>query len=237
MVAFGTLFRLGYSGVVGFEGMNQGLFGLTVPSPGVLWEITVGTKRGLVWVAPALLLGAWGLIALGSRRETRGLAWTAGATAAAVLLVNAAYAYWDGGNSTGPRHALPAAGMLALGVAAFWGEREPGRTRWLAAAVLGVSLVINLLIAAGDVMASPEHDWPVKRVVWDMRVAQGQMRTLPSSFWGWTSWAGLTVYLLSAIALLWWLVDRAREAPRVGGIVDGRSTAHRVSAVPERHSA
>lgn len=222
LVAFGTVFRLGYSGVVGFEGMNQGLFGLTVPSPSVLWEITVGTKRGLVWVAPALLLGAWGLLVLGSRRETRGLAWTAGATAMAVLLVNAAYVYWDGGNSTGPRHAMPAAGMLALGMAGFWAEQEPGRTRWLAAAVLGVSLVVNLLIAAGDVMASPEHDWPVKRVVWDMRVAQGQMRTLPSSFWGWTSWAGLTVYLLSAIALLWWLVDRAREAPRAGGLVDGR---------------
>ena len=61
LAAFGTVFRLGYQGVVGFEGMNQGLFGLTLPSPGVLWEVLFGSRRGLLWVAPVLLFGAIGL--------------------------------------------------------------------------------------------------------------------------------------------------------------------------------
>ena len=56
LVAFGTVWKLGYQGVVGFEGMNQGLFGLGWPRPVVLWEIIFGTMRGLVWVAPVLLL-------------------------------------------------------------------------------------------------------------------------------------------------------------------------------------
>ena len=61
LFAFGTLFRIGYSGVVGFEGMNQGLFGLTVPRLAVLRVILVGPTRGLFWVEPELLVAPVGL--------------------------------------------------------------------------------------------------------------------------------------------------------------------------------
>ena len=49
LFAFGTPFRIGYSGVVGFEGMNHGLFGLTFPRIAVLREILIGPTRGIVW--------------------------------------------------------------------------------------------------------------------------------------------------------------------------------------------
>lgn len=208
LVAFGTLWRVGYQGVVGFEGMSRGVFGLTWPSPGVLWAITLGAERGLFWVAPVLVLVAAGLIALGGRRDERGLAMTAGAVAAIVLLVNSAYVYWDGGNSTGPRHAMPVAGPLALGLAVLWAGS--GRAAKIAlGGVLAVSIVANLGIAVGDVMAPPGFLFPLKTVVWNQRLAVGMIRTVANSFGGASPWAGLAMYVAVAAPMLAWLGWRA----------------------------
>ena len=126
LAAFGTPFRLGYQGVVGFEGMNHGLFGLGVPDPAVLWEVVFGVRRGMIWVAPVLVAAPLGLVALAGPRGNRGLALAAGGAAAVVLLVNAAYVYWDGGNSTGPRHAIDVGRAARAGAGAVLGEpRQP----------------------------------------------------------------------------------------------------------------
>ena len=211
-VAYGTVFRLGYQGVVGFEGMNQGLFGLTAPSAAVLGEITVGIRRGLFWVAPVLLVGLFGIVKLIERRETRAIGAMLAMATGVVLLVNAAYVYWDGGNSTGPRHAMPVAGLLALGIAPFWARLARSWQRWAVAVVLGGSMLLNLGIAAADIMAPPTYPYPLKTIVWDMRITGGQLRTVPSSFGGWSVWAGLAFYLAVALPLLAWLARRAARA-------------------------
>lgn len=208
LVAFGTVFRLGYQGVVGWEGMSQGLFGLTRPSGRVLWEVLFGSRRGLFWVAPVLMMGVFGLVELAERRAARGLAVTAAAVALIALLVNASYFYWDGGNSTGPRHAMPAAGTLSLGVGALWASLGRRWERGSLLAVLGVSVALNLVIASADVMAPPEFAWPVKEIVWDQRFSQGQLRTFPSEFLGWSVWAGLGMYVAVALPVLAWLAVR-----------------------------
>jgi hypothetical protein len=46
LIAFGTPFRLGYQGVTGFPGMEQGLFGLTFPSPSVFVQLLLGFAAG-----------------------------------------------------------------------------------------------------------------------------------------------------------------------------------------------
>ncbi|HEX8382010.1 MAG TPA: hypothetical protein VF592_01405 [Sphingomonas sp.] len=209
LVAFGTVFRLGYQGVVGWEGMNQGFFGLTAPSLGVLGEITVGPRRGLLWVAPVLLFAPIGLTQMWRERATRGLATALAVAAMVVLLVNASYFYWDGGNSTGPRHAMPVAGLLAIGLGVYWAALDTRAERAFVTALLALSIAINLMIAAGDVMAPPDFKYPLKQVVWDLRLARGQMFTVPSSWWGWSSWAGLALYLVVAGPLLGWLISRA----------------------------
>jgi hypothetical protein len=211
LVAFGTVFRLGYQGVVGWEGMNQGFFGLTTPSPTVLREITVGPRRGLLWVAPVLLFAPIGLARLWRGAGTRGLAIMASVAAAIVLLVNASYYYWDGGNSTGPRHAMPAVGLLAIGLGAYWVSLGTRAERLFVGTLLAVSIAMNLMIAAGDVMAPPDYKYPLKQVVWDMRLAHGQMFTVASSWWGWSTWAGLGLYLAVAGPLLGWLARRANQ--------------------------
>ena len=81
MIAFGTLFKLGYEGVVGWNGMQQGLFGITYPKPLVLLKILFGLRRGLIWVAPVLVLAPFGLARLIRRRETRDLGITSPACA------------------------------------------------------------------------------------------------------------------------------------------------------------
>lgn len=200
MVAFGEPFRVGYAGVVGFEGMRQGLFGLTAPEPGVLWELLFGDRRGLVWVAPVLLLAPFGLLALAEERRTRGLAGVAAAAVAIVLLVNAAYVYWDGGNSTGPRHAVPLIGLLALGLAPFWAGLGRGG-RIAAGALLALSIAINLVVAAADVFSPPQYRWPLRTYVLDVRFRHGDLRTWPSEWLGRSTWSGLWLYLAVALPL------------------------------------
>ena len=209
LVAFGTPFRIGYSGVVGFEGMDQGLFGLTWPRPRALVEILVGDRRGLLWVAPVLVVAPLGLGTLGEKARTRGLATMAALAAIVVLLVNAAYVYWDGGNSTGPRHAMPAAALLGIGLAPWWACLRSTTARWGAAALLALSMAINAVIAAADVFAPPQFRWPFWRIVVEQRFLAGDLRTWPSEWLGWTPWQGLALYLACALPLLAWLVRRA----------------------------
>ena len=209
LLAFGEPFRVGYSGVVGFEGMNQGLFGLTTPKAAVILEVLFGDRRGLLWVAPVLILAPLGLAALGDDRRTRGLATTVTAVVAIVLLVNAAYVYWDGGNSTAPRHSVPLIGLLALGLAPFWaGLRRGGRIA--AGAVLAVSAAINLVIACADTFAPPEYRWPLWTYVAEVRFLKGDLQTWPSEWLGWSTWGGFALYLAAALPLGWLLARSVR---------------------------
>ncbi|WP_241527268.1 hypothetical protein [Sphingomonas turrisvirgatae] len=206
LLAFGTPFRLGYSGVVGFEGMQQGLFGLTYPKLDVLYGITFGSRRGMLWVAPVMLLAPFGFWTLMRNPATRDLGLLALAVTLVAFLYNASYAYWDGGNSTGPRHAVPALGFLAIASGALWASAD----RWeraLAALLLAASIAISLVIAATEIMAPTDYQDPLRDLIWTRLFLNGQLRTLPSEFWGWQPWSGLHLYLalasLLCVAILW----------------------------------
>lgn len=213
LLVFGEPFRVGYAGVVGFEGMQRGLFGLTAPSLPVAWELLFGMRRGLLWVAPVMVLAVPGLADLIAERRTRGPGLAAMGAALVALLVNAAYVYWDGGNATGPRHALPMAGMLAVGLAAFWAPLGV-RGRWFAGAMLAISVAVNLMIAGSDIFAPP-FDPSQLGWVWREHFTKGHVTSIASDWWGWPAWTGLAVWVAVALPLLAWLVWAARL--RVGG--------------------
>ena len=216
LLAFGTPFKVGYSGVQGFEGMHQGLFGLTAPSPRILWEVLFGTHRGLLWVAPVLVLAVPGLADMVAAQRTRAIGLAAVGAAAVALLVNAAYVYWDGGNSTGPRHAMPAVGLLALGLAPFWAGLRTVRARRLAAIVLGISVLLNLVIAGCDIFAA---QWEPSQLTWVARehLLKGDVTSVASDWWGWSKWSGFAVWAAVALPTIAWLMRAAlRESgPRV----------------------
>ncbi|MDR6851953.1 hypothetical protein J2Y54_001446 [Sphingomonas sp. BE123] len=212
LATFGDPFITGYSGVVGFEGMKQGLFGLTYPKLDVLYEILLGKRRGIIWVAPLLVLapfGIWSLLRDPARRDLGMLA-TGGALAC--FLYHAAYVYWDGGNATGPRHALPAIAYLALGLAAYWGSANRVE-RGLGLAFLIASVALNLIITAVDIQAPHHFTAPVTDHILPGFLALN-LRTIPSEFWGWPPGAGLALYLIlaGALAILLALACR-RSAP------------------------
>ena len=213
--AFGTPLMTGYQGVVGFGGMNEGLFGLTYPKPLALWGILFGTRRGLLWVAPVLVLGVVGLVRMTRNPATRDLGWLAVAVVGIVLAVNASYAYWDGGASVGPRHSVPAIPFLALGLAPFWAGLRSQWARGAAAALLGLSMAINLVVAATDIFASEALTTPVWTRNFLGMFVHGKLDTLPNLYWGWQPWFGFALYLdlaLPLLGLMLWSLRRTERA-------------------------
>jgi hypothetical protein len=212
--AFGTPFKLGYEGVVGFNGMDQGLFGLTYPKALVLVKLLFSPRRGLLWVAPVLILGAVGLHRMIRNVATRELGILAASIATMVLLVNASYVYWDGGASTGPRHSVVAIPFLALGVAPFWASLRRRWARIATAVLLGVSMFINLTIATTDIFDSDTMSFPLWQHNAVMFVT-GNLSTFPSQWFGWAPWRGLALYLVLVGPLLTMMILSARRTDRV----------------------
>ncbi|MFA5964758.1 MAG: hypothetical protein WC804_12130 [Sphingomonas sp.] len=214
-LAFGTPFKLGYEGVVGFNGMQQGLFGLTYPKADVLFKIIFSPRRGLLWVAPVLLLGAIGLDRMIRDRATRDLGILAAGIVTVVLLVNASYAYWDGGASTGPRHSVVAIPFLALGLAPFWASLRAGWARRATAALLALSILLNLVIASTDIFDSDTMSFPL----WQhnaMMLFSGNLTSFPTQWLDWAPWRGVALYLVLTGPLLVVMILSARRADRSG---------------------
>ena len=151
--AFGHPLSTGYDYVYREE-FASGMavrYGLGLPDPSVAVQLLLGSYRGLFYLSPVLLLGAWGLT-VGLRPEPRsGLGrpvWiAAGLVFAYFWLLSAGYYMWDGGAAAGPRHMVPAIGFLALGLALAW-KKAP-----LVCAVLAVVSAAQMLIVTA---ASPE---------------------------------------------------------------------------------
>jgi hypothetical protein len=158
-LVFGSPFKLGYSSVVGFEGMQQGFFGLTVPDPMVAFELLFGLFRGLLPLSPVLVLvpfGLWAMWRLGP--ATRIAAGVVVLAFIAQLAINSSYFYWNGGWSTGPRHLVPVLPFLALPLAFAWPQGPALRT--IVIVLLAASLFISLVCATTDMFVSDQYRTP-----------------------------------------------------------------------------
>lgn len=212
MFAFGSPFQLGYEGVIGFDGMSQGLFGISLPDPEVLWRITFGHQRGLFWFAPVLLLALWGVWLMIRDGNTRDIGVIVLAITVITLLINAGYFYWDGGYSTGPRHSIPIVGVLALGIAPVWMKRGHGAGRYLPAEAIVLSIAINACFAATDIYGSPAASFQLREVVM-VPFIKGHLRTFMSEWFGWSPGTGFILWQAIALPTLCWL---AIAAGRIG---------------------
>lgn len=152
-LAFASPFRMGYSQVQGFAGMQQGFFGIGFPQPMVLGELLFGHFRGLLPLAPVLLLVPIGLWAMFKYLPTRSVAIVITGVVLSFLLINAGYYYWDGGSSTGPRHLVAALPLASLALAFAWPPGWPAKA--VALLLLTVSLFIALVAASVDPMSPP----------------------------------------------------------------------------------
>lgn len=150
-LAFGSPFTLGYSLVGGFEGMQQGFFGITWPDAGVVWELLFGPYRGLLPLSPVLVLVPVGLHVMSREPSTRVAAGAILLVLCSFLWINASYHYWNGGWSTGPRHLVPMLPVCCLALAFAWPRAFWARTAALV--FLAASLILSLVCATSGMFA------------------------------------------------------------------------------------
>lgn len=162
-LAFGSPFHLAYSSVVGWEGMQTGLFGVTLPKGDVVNQLIFGEKRGLIRHAPILLLAPVGLIALVVKPGHRFVGLFCLGTFGYYLLMNASYHYWTGGFSYGPRHLAAGLPFLCVGLTVPWARIRGGMV--IVKCLLAVSIAITLVAVTVNPMV-PEVDRPFQEVFW-----------------------------------------------------------------------
>ena len=151
--AFGSPLHLAYANAVaktGYSGHaeiglnDDGFFGITLPRPGAGLE-RLFSGRGLLTLAPVLVLASAGVVALRRGGRHRAEANAIGAIALAYFVYNAGYWLPFGGGSPGPRFLIPMLPFLALGLAVAW-------RRWPA-----VTLALTAVSATTMVAATMSH--------------------------------------------------------------------------------
>ena len=162
---FGSPFHLAYSSEHEYVGMEQGIYGVNLPRWIRLRRILFGDYRGLLPLAPALAVAPIGFVFI--RRRLAAAA--AFAIAGYYILLNASYAYWEGGWSYGPRHASPAIPFLCIGLAALWTVLPPYLSR-VGRACLGLLAAygVAVTLVAVSTMPLPPNNIrrPVAELLW-----------------------------------------------------------------------
>ena len=152
---FGAPWRTGYSFIARSEfaaGHASGLLGVHAPQLSALGGLLVGPRRGLFFVAPVAAIGLYGLGRM-LLRERDTAARTLAAAGALLFVLNAGYYMWWGGAATGPRHLVPALGVVALGLGGCWSR--PGLRA--AALVLAVPSLAFMLVLTAVGLEAPER--------------------------------------------------------------------------------
>lgn len=119
-IAFGSPLTMGYSleTVEAFEGMNQGLFGFTLPSLRAIYILLLSPERGLFFYMPWAVLGIAGFFI--SKRFTSVLKTNPlPLITVSYILLFSAYYMPTGGWAFGPRHLIPVIPFFAIGLAKF----------------------------------------------------------------------------------------------------------------------
>jgi hypothetical protein len=153
-LAFGSIWHLAYEnmGVADFPGMEVGFFGVSMPSPSVLFQLIFGQRRGILWISPVLVFAPIGYFYT-FRHLRIDVAVVLVLVPATYLLINSGYYYWEGGWSTGPRHLTPSLGFISLTFGPLWNFASPKMRPALLVGCL-ISGVISMACASVD-MTTP----------------------------------------------------------------------------------
>lgn len=184
VVRFGAPWTTGYPEVA--EGVRAG-FG--TPWATGLAGLLVSPGRGLVWFAPATLLGAAGLAAAARRGDA--VARGALLAALAALLLYARSVSWHT-PAWGPRHLLGAVALCGIGLGPLLAglRTAPRAARAAVAVLLAAGLAVNLLGVAASYDAHvdrmTERGLSAESWVFDPAASPliGQVETLRSTTWG-----------------------------------------------------
>jgi hypothetical protein len=232
---FGAPWRTGYSFIVDprfAAGHASGLLGIRLPTAAGLWGVSFGRMRGLFYIAPLALALLVGLVARARSRDRAALAGTCAFLA--LLLVNSSYYMWWGGAAAGPRHLVPALGLLALGVPWLW------QRAWLryACCALAVVSLFNMIGISAVGLEAPEHGDILRDFVYE-RLAAGRLSALSGA-----SNLGIEFGVVrggSLGPLLVWLVVGARmlyrQTRELAAEADGAGPSLPAAALPSAPAA
>jgi hypothetical protein len=214
-LAFGSPTHLAYADLKEHE---AGFFGITVPNPAVAGELLF-SSRGLLTLAPVLVLAAFG-IALLQRRGRRAEALTIGGVSLAFLIYNAGYYLPFGGEVPGPRFLISALPFLGVPLALAL-RRAPGPAVSLAVAsavTMGVATITDPLIEN----EADTGSW------WALLATRGFQETVVSALGIGTGRAAALPFAVgigAALVLAW------AAGVRAGLALSGRQAAIGVAAV------
>jgi hypothetical protein len=163
-IAFGSPIHLGYASVQGFDGMKKGVFGITWPHFKAVSGIAWG-RRGLLHTAPLALLGLLGHLSSILRRRHVRAAWICVACAVYLFLLNASYAYWDGGYTYGPRHMATALPLMSLGIASIY-DAVARRLRIFVTSAVALGSLATLTAVSVSLVAPWKFEIPFVGYYW-----------------------------------------------------------------------
>ncbi len=185
LAAFHSLTHVAYANV---PQQHKGFFGITAPSLRVAATL-LGDSRGLFTLAPVLVMGALGTVAL-YRRGRRAEALVIGGVLLCYLTYNSGYYLPFGGGSLGPRFLATTLPFLALPLAIAF-ERWPGPTIALAAAS-----VTCMTLAA---ITHPLIGYETETVSWMRHLLEGFFQpTIASAYGLGRGWGSIWTFLLPA---------------------------------------
>ncbi|HVA81877.1 MAG TPA: PA14 domain-containing protein [Candidatus Binataceae bacterium] len=144
-----------------FPEQAKGFVGLTYPKLSNLWNILIGSQRGLFFCNPVLILSLAGIGYSWRRREFRAEWIVTMVAIAGMILFNASYGEsivsWGGGTATGPRQIVAAVPFMILTLAFL-----PRSCDWLIGALGAVSVFMMLMATATNPHFPYEYANPVR---------------------------------------------------------------------------
>ena len=169
-VAFNKPFFLSYEaymlpGSDRFEAQAKGFAGVTYPHWEVLYQVLIGSERGLFFCNPVLLLTIPGLYYFWKDSAHRPEFLVIFGSIVIFILVNGSYGdsviYWGGGTATGPRHMLGVIPFMALVLIYL-----PSRWNYLFASLALTSVLLMVIATAVDPHLPYEYDNPLRDFSW-----------------------------------------------------------------------
>lgn len=164
-VCFGGPFEIALkyqaSSMHNFSDLKDNVWGIMslFPKTNLVWELLLGSKRGVLWTQPwvllVLLLTPFFFI---KKREFLTLALLSVPSFLILLMMNATFGGWWGGGSSGPRYLSILMPVIAIfGALVF--ERSSKSLKNLLWLALGFSLCLTWLIHSTTTQAEPQALW------------------------------------------------------------------------------
>ncbi len=189
LAAFHSLTHVAYANV---PQQHKGFFGITAPSLRVAATL-LGDSRGLLTLAPVLVMGLLGTLAL-YRRGRRAEALVIAGVLLCYLTYNSGYYLPFGGGSPGPRFLATTLPFLALPLAVAF-ERWPGPTIALA--------TVSIVCAVLATITHPLIGYETETVSWMRHLLEGFFQpTIASAYGLGRGWGEIWTFLIPALGAL-----------------------------------